>query len=154
MINFILVHLNRYEALYGGYISELMTYLGGQDKKTEVYISSINEAVEFYVYVNKVDPALYQRIAIYEKPNDIGSSLPTDFENIHTTKYSIEQTYCNSKAKNSDVLYVTKDDYQEKLGKAIKIFTSNNGAYKLAFVYDMKNINNKNIDCKIITKSR
>ena len=154
MVNFLVVHMNKYEALYGGYISELMTYLGGQDKKTEVYISSINEAVEFYVYVNKVAPALYQRNAIYEKPNDIGYSLPTDFENIHTTKSSIEQIYCKSKGNKNHVFYVTKEDFQEKLGKATKIFTSNNGAFKLAFVYDMKYIHNKNIDCKVITESQ
>jgi 4-amino-4-deoxy-L-arabinose transferase-like glycosyltransferase len=148
MINFLAVHVNKYDVVYGDYIPKLMQYLNQQDKKTQIYIASIDEGIEYYAYVNKVDPSIFQKKVIREKPDAIGFAQATDLENIHVTKSDIYQIYCESKMNKTHSLYVTKVDYQQKLGHAKKIISLRNGTFKMAFVYDMNEINNKDIKCK------
>jgi 4-amino-4-deoxy-L-arabinose transferase-like glycosyltransferase len=148
MINFLAVHVNKYDVVYGDYIPKLMQYLNQQDKKTQIYIASIDEGIEYYAYVNKVDPSIFQKTVIREKPNAIGFAQATDLENIHVTKSDIYQIYCKSKMNKTHSLYVTKVDYQQKLGNAKKIISLRNGTFRMAFVYDMNEINNKDIKCK------
>lgn len=148
MINFLTVHIYKNEIVYGTYIPKLMKYLKQQDKKTQIYIQSIAEAIEFYAFINKVDPSIYQHLVNLEKPNEIGYAFAKDLENIHTTHNNISEVYCMSKRDNVHSLYITNEDFQEKFGGVNKIISTENGALKFMFVYDLNKIKSQNIDCK------
>lgn len=149
MINFLTVHIYKYEISYATYIPKLMNYLGQFNKKTSIYIRSITESVILYSYVNKVDPTVFQKVVIRQKPDAIGFVHATDLENLHVTERSIEEIYCQLKDKHTQVLYITNEDFVKtgKMIKTKKIIWSENGVDTLAFVYDVKDVNKLNIDC-------
>lgn len=154
MINLITVHIHKYEIAFGTYIPKLMRYLGQQNKKTQIYIRSITEGIVFYAYVNKVDPTIFQKSVIRQKPDAIGFVHATDLENIHITTKNIYEIYCLAKRNNVNTLYVTNENLlrTNEVNKIKKIIFSENGVDTLGLVYDVNDITNKNIDCKNILK--
>ncbi|MFH0979687.1 MAG: glycosyltransferase family 39 protein [Candidatus Roizmanbacteria bacterium] len=149
MINYLTIHVQKYEITYGTYVPKLMNYLSQQKKETSIYIRSITESIVLYAYVNKVNPNIFQKTVIRQKPDAIGFVHATDLGNLHVTGKSIEEIYCQSKKDRSQSLYVTNENYvmTGKVKKAAKIIWSENGVDTLALVYNVKDINEENIDC-------
>lgn len=152
IINFFSIHVHKYEIAYGTYIPKLMKYLGQQDKKTSIYIRSIPEGIMYYAYVNKVNPLIYQKVVIRNKPDEIGFSHPTDLENIHITEKDIYKVYCEAKRDNIKTLYVETENHLEISDKNKKIIKSENGVDTLGIVYNINEIIFEDIDCKSILK--
>lgn len=152
MINFLTIHINKYEVSYGTYIPKLMNYLGQFDKKTSISIRPITESIILYAYVNKVDPAAFQKMVIRQQPDAIDFVHAINLENIYVTDKNIEETYCKLKDKNIKGLYVANEDFVKsgKMKKINKIFWSENGVDTLAFVYDVDQINNNYFNCLTI----
>jgi len=149
MINFLTIHVQKYEIAYDTYVPKLMNYLGKFNKKTSIYIRSITESPIFYAYTNKTDPTVFQKSVIRKKPDTIGFVHATDLENIHVTERSIEEIYCETKDKNTQVLYVTNEDFIKigKIKKIKKIIWSENHVHTLSFIYDVNEIIKNNIIC-------
>lgn len=150
MVNYLTVNIKKYQFQYGSYIPSLMKYLSEQDKNTQIYISSFTEAIEYYAFMNKVDPIIYQKQVVLAKPDAIGFAHATDLENIHTTSENINKIYCQSKINNTHSLFVTPENLQGSLGKAKKIIFSPDQVLTILFIYDVNDIVGTNIDCKFI----
>lgn len=152
VINFFSIHVHKYEISYGTYIPKLMKYLGQQDKQTSIYIRSIPEGIMYYAYVNKINPLIYQKVVIRNKPDEIGFSHPTDLENIHITEKDIYRIYCEAKKNNIKTLYVEAENRLEISDKSKTIIRSENGVDTLGIVYNVNEIIFDDIDCKSILK--
>jgi len=149
MINLLTIHVQKYEIAYETYVPKLMTYLGRFDKKTDIYIRSITEAPILFAYVNKVDPEIFQKTVVRKNPDAIGFIHATDLNNLHITERSIEAIYCQTKNNNNQILYIINEDFVKvgKVKKAKKIIWSENHVDTLAFIYDIKDVYAKSIDC-------
>lgn len=121
MVNFLAVHTQKHETTYGTYIPKLMRYLNQQDKNTKIYIRSITEAIDFYVFINKTDPDVFQKAVKRMKPDAIGFALPINVENVYIAEQDIYKTYCKTIQNHENALYVTNEDFRETLGKEQKI---------------------------------
>ncbi|PIY72060.1 hypothetical protein COY87_02940 [Candidatus Roizmanbacteria bacterium CG_4_10_14_0_8_um_filter_33_9] len=152
MVNLLAVHINKHEIAYGTYIPKLMLYLNRQDKNTEIYIRSITEAIIYYSFINKTDPAIYQKKVIRTKPDNIGFAWPISLENINIANEDIYKTYCRVIENKENALYVTNEDFRSALGKAQKIIWSENNVDTLAFVYDLNSLDKSKIDCTRLQK--
>ena len=149
MINFLTIHVQKYEIAYNTYVPKLMNYLGKFNKDISIYIRSITESPILYAYTNKTDPTVFQKSVIRKKPDAIGFVHATDLDNLHVIERSIEEIYCQSKKNHSQALYVTNENFVKtgKVKKTTKIIWSENGVDTLAFIYNVKDINEENIDC-------
>lgn len=152
MINFLTIHVQKYEISYHTYVPKLMKYLGKFNKETSIYVRSIAESPILFAYTNKIEPMVFQKSVIRQSPDDIGFVHVTDLENLHVTERSIEEIYCQAKKNRTQTLYVTNEDFVKtgKIKTAKKIIWSENGVDTLVFVYDMKNMGTLNIDCSTI----
>ena len=150
MVNFLFIHIPKYETEYRTYIVKLMKYLGKQNKNTQIYIKSIDEGIVLYSFINQINPYYFQRSVIRQSTNNIGFAHATDLENIHLTNKSYLDLYCQTKKSNQDIIYVTNDNLinTNEMRQVKKIIFSEDKTYKLMFVYNMKNAVIKNIDCK------
>jgi len=126
--------------------------LNRQDKNTEIYIRSITEAIIYYSFINKTDPAIYQKKVIRTKPDNIGFAWPISLENINIANEDIYKTYCRVIENKENALYVTNEDFRSALGKAQKIIWSENNVDTLAFVYDLNSLDKSKIDCTRLQK--
>ena len=156
MINFLTVHVQKYEISYSTYVHKLMNYLGSFNKKTSIYIGSITESPILYAYVNKIDPTIFQKLAIRKQPDSIGFTHIINLGNLHVTERNIEEIYCQTIKNNWQTLYITNEDLVKigRIKKATKIIRSENNVDTLAFVYDVKDIDKINIDCSYINENR
>lgn len=152
IINFLFIHIDKYEIEYRTYLVRLMRYLGQQDKKTQIYIKPIDEGIILYAYVNKIDPDIFQKLVIRQSVDKVGFAHAIDLQNIHITNKSIYKIYCQTKNNNYNNLYVTNEDLVKtnEVKRVKKIIFSENKVYRLEFIYDTKEIRNKNIDCRSI----
>jgi len=150
MINFLFVHIQKYETEYRTYVVKLMQYLGKQSKDTQIYIKSIDEGIILYSFINKINPYDFQKYVIRQSANNIGFVHATDLKNIHLTNKSYLDLHCQTKKSNQETLYVTNDNLinTNEMKQAKKIIFSEDKTYKLMFVYSMKNSVIKNVDCK------
>lgn len=152
MVNFLAVHTQKHETTYGTYIPKLMRYLNQQDKNTKIYIRSITEAIDFYVFINKTDPDVFQKAVKRMKPDAIGFALPINVENVYIAEQDIYKTYCKTIQNHENALYVTNEDFRETLGKEQKIIWSENGVDTLAFIYNLNSLDKSKFDCTKLQK--
>jgi len=145
LIDFLVIHLHKNEFFYQNHNTKLVKYLGQQDKQTQIYIRGIDEAIVLYAYLNKVDPQVYQTKVKRQPTDDIGFAHASDLLNIHITKMNINDLYCQTKSKNQTVLYATNDNLigPQYFKKAKKIIYSEDKTYKLQYVYDLRQLLNK-----------
>jgi len=147
-VDFFVIHLHKNEIYYQNHISKLMRYLASFDKKTQIYIKSIDEGIIYYAYVNKVDPYKFQRQVKRNKPNNDGFAHAIRFENIHIDSAQIDTIYCQTKDNGSTTLYVTNEDLvkSNKVSNTENIIYNENKSLRMLFVYDVSDIT-KNIKC-------
>jgi len=148
IVDFFIIHLQKNEIYYQNHISKLMKYLATFDKKTQIYIASIDEGIIYYAYVNKVDPYKFQRQVKRNKPNNDGFAHAIRFENIHIDSAQIDTIYCQTKNNGSTTLYVTNEDLvkSNKVSNIKNIIYNENKSLRMLFVYDVSDIT-KNIKC-------
>lgn len=153
MIDFLAIHTYKYEITLQTPIAKLMKYLGTLDKKTPIYIRSINEAIVLYAYYNAVDPRFFQDSVIRPPSDSGGFSHATDLGNIHKTDKNIDEIYCENK-NSIPVIYATNVDLVKEslMKKSINIIYSRDNVHDLYYVYNTKDIISKNIDCTYFSK--
>lgn len=148
MINFLAIHIHKYDIIYQDHNTKLMQYLGQQDEKTQIYINPLTEGIILYSYINKIDPKIFQKSVVRQKSDNIKFIHATELENIHITSDTIQQVYRSTKDKNFNTLYVSDNNLislgEVSEGKAKKIIYSENGVHALKFVYDLKDIIKEN----------
>jgi len=150
MVNLMAVHTQKYKDAFGTYIPKLMKYLGTQNKTTQIYINSITEGIVFYAYINKVDPTVFQKTVIRQKPNEIGFVHAIDLGNIHITTKSIDEIYCLSRGNMNKTLYVTNINSLKtnELEKVVIVFNPGNSINTSGLVYNVNDVKNKNLFCQ------
>lgn len=150
IVNLLFIHVQKYEIAYLTYVPKLMKYLGEQDKTTNIYIKSITEAPIMYAYENRIDPVIFQRLAIRKEPDSIGFVHIKDLGNLHITDFSIEEIYCQNKDNRSKILYITNEDFikTNRISKVNKIIRSENQVDILAFIYDVSYLYTDSINCQ------
>jgi len=158
IVNFLAVHVQKYETSYYTYVYKLMRYISKFDKKTSIYIKSIPESPILYAFINKTDPMVFQKSAVRKKADSIGFTHVVDFDNLLITEGSIEEIYCQSMTnslQSTKTLYITNENLIKvgKIKKAINIILSENKVDTLAFVYDIEDINKINVNCNYIINS-
>ena len=155
MIDFLAIHVQKYEITFQTPIAKLMKYLGAQDKKIPVYIRTINEAIVLYAYYNAVDPQFFQDNVVRPPADSGGFSHATDLGNVHRTEMNIDEIYCKSK-NIPHFLYATNADLM-KLGavkKPTEIIYSRDKVHELYYVYDSRDIITKGIDCEYLMRKK
>lgn len=155
MIDFLAIHVQKYEITFQTPIAKLMKYLGAQDKKVPVYIRTINEAIVLYAYYNAVDPQFFQSNVVRPPADSGGFSHATVLGNVHRTEMNIDEIYCKSK-NTPHFLYATNADLM-KLGlvkKPTEIIYSRDKVHDLYYIYDSRDIITKSIDCEYLTRKK
>ncbi len=153
MIDFLAIHIYKYEITLQTPIAKLMKYLGTLDKKTPVYIRSINEAIVLYAYYNAVDSQFFQDSVVRPPLDSGGFSHATDLGNVHRTDKNIDEIFCETR-NITNVFYATNVDLMKEnlMKQSINIIYSRDNVHELYYVYDTKDIIAKNIDCAFFSK--
>lgn len=153
MIDFLAIHVYKYEITLQTPIAKLMKYLGTLDKKTPVYIRTINEAIVLYAYYNAVNPQYFQDTVVRPPSDSGGFSHATDLGNVHRTDKNIDEIYCENK-NLTNVIYATNVDLmkENRMKKPIMIIYSRDKVHDLYYVYDTRDIISKGIDCAFFSK--
>ncbi len=149
MVNFLHIHVKRYEISFHQPVAKLMQYLGQQGKEVPIYIKSIDEAIVLYSYYNAVDPAVFQT-SVQRPPLDhVGFSHATNLINIHRSDKNFDQIYCEAHARKTHALIATNENltYLGKAKKAKKIIFTEGNVHEIYYVFDTRDIYPKGIDC-------
>lgn len=141
LILFLTVHIQKYETSYRTYVPKLMKYLGEYGSNTQIYIKSITEGIIYYAFVNKIDPAFYQKNIVRNPPDSIGFVHSSDLSNIHITGEDFSILGCKLRKNNGNTLYVSNENINGIPNSAKKIIYSENGVDTLAVIYDLQKIN-------------
>lgn len=153
MVDFLAIHVQKYEITFQTPIAKLMKYLGAQDKNLPTYVRSINEAVVLYAYYNAVDPAYFQNNVTRPPADSGGFSHATDLGNLHRTDMNIDEIYCKS-LNAPHFLYATNADLMKEglVEKPKHIIYSRDKVHELYYIYDSGDIITKGIDCEYLTR--
>lgn len=148
MIDFLAIHVYKYEITLQTPIAKLMKYLGTVDDKRPIYIRTINEAIVLYAYYNSVNPQYFQDNVVRPPSDDGGFSHATDLGNVHRTDKNIDEIYCENRNR-TNVIYATNVDLmkENRMKKPIMTIYSRDKVHDLYYVYDTTDIISKDIDC-------
>lgn len=155
-INFLIIHINKYEISYYNHVRKLAEYIMNKNKNNIYIIRNFPEFPIIYAFYKKIDPILFQKQTIRKKSDNIGFSHIFKTNNIIMTEKSIDEIYCYLKEKNllsrTNYYYVINENLidNKKILKSEKIIYSTNGSLKLIYVFNLNNINNKSVDCSYI----
>lgn len=156
IINFLFVHINKYEINYYSHVRKLVEFIKNQDNANKIFfIRNYPETPIIYAFYSKLDPKNFQKKAIRKKPDSIGSSHVEKINNINIVEKNIDEIYCYLKNKNlldnkKDYFYVINENLvdNKKILKSEKIIYSNNQALKLIYIYKINKINDSLINCQ------
>ncbi|GIW64213.1 MAG: hypothetical protein KatS3mg092_0146 [Patescibacteria group bacterium] len=155
-INFLFIHINKYEISYYNHVRKLAEYIIKQDKNNIYLIRNFPEFPIIYAFYKKIDPILFQKQTIRKKSDNIGFSHIFKTNNIIMTEKSIDEIYCYLKEKKllskTNYYYVINENLidNKKILKSEKIIYSTNSSLKLIYVFNLNKINNKSVDCSYI----
>lgn len=158
IINFLFVHINKYEINYYSHVRKLVEFIKNQDNVNKIFfIRNYPEIPIIYAFYSKLDPKNFQKKTIRKKPDSIGSSHIETINNINIVEKNIDEIYCYLKNKNllnnkKDYFYVINENLvdNKKILKSEKIIYSNDKALKLIYIYKINKINGNLIDCRFI----
>lgn len=136
MLNFLTIHIKKYEATFNSHVPKLVEYLKNLPKDTDVYITSFGYSIYYYIYYAKVTPQDVQRYAIWEKPDETGFAHITDYKNLHVTWKGVNVVFCQLGKKSKKAIYLTDTPIKEL--KSIKKINTFDDVHTLFYAYDIK----------------
>lgn len=136
MLQYLDVHVKKNEAMYGAYIKDLMVFVQKQPLGTYVYIKPFfSEPLMYYAYYTNLNPQMYQKEIVLEKPKKNGFQSAIRFRNIFVTDHSPLYIACKSKLTNQKALYITNEQLASTENTSY-IGKTSDGVYTMVFAYE------------------
>lgn len=140
MIQYLTIHVNKFEIAYGTYIEGLMKFMNSKESTQQIYIQPfLSETLMYYAYYNKLDPTIYQKEIKVDNPLPNGFQHAIGLRNIKVTSQSEEYLACKSKSEGKDVIIISNNLIANPdLASSISVYKAQtaNKVFTLAYAYD------------------
>lgn len=129
------VHAKQNEYKYQSYLPELFEFAQSLSKNTLVNIYPFfSDPLMFYAFYTKMDPAIYQKLAVVDEPDGANFQHTVELGNVHAYKASIEEIGCEGIKGNYPAVFISNKYINDApilyRGKA------SNGVHTYVFAYD------------------
>ncbi|MDQ3098205.1 MAG: glycosyltransferase family 39 protein [bacterium] len=138
-INYLTVHLKKYDSYVNEHIPQVMDYLLKEGKNKQVVIKPFfSDPIIFYAYHGKVDPEHYQKNIKWDSIQASGFQHAKSLYNITVSDRRADELACNDQVTGKATLFVT----DERLNNTAALLTvrSANGIDNIAYIYDIKDV--------------
>lgn len=148
-MDFYFVHTQKNDKLYNSFVRDLMTFVGEDRTKYKVVMKQfISDPVMHYAFYTQLDPKIYQQTVVMGPLEESGFQHTIAVDNFRVDNPQLSQVACQALNSNEPIYFVTDEILSESI-EPVETFTSANGVYVYANVYDaLEFAQSQQLDCQ------
>lgn len=151
MLNYMSIHLRKFEKTYGNFTKELINYAVKQNNTTQIYIKPFfPHPIMYYAFYSQLHPEIYQKSIVLSQPAPDGFYQATDLNNVHIMNDSPFAISCKFKKNNRSAVIITDEPLlQDSVNPPKSLYTgkTSDGVLTLVYAYGSTSLIDEKTDC-------